>query len=97
MSQYIYNNNSLFLYIVTFITNNLYFPSSTCCRALRLTLQVWLDAYPEDFRDPPDFPGLQQLRTFTQTHLPDSDLHIKVGYKLDKMKKEEEVKGGWWC
>ncbi|KAK4292309.1 hypothetical protein Pmani_034906 [Petrolisthes manimaculis] len=62
-------------------------------KALRLTLQVWLDAYPEDFRDPPDFPGMQQLRAFTQTHLPDSDLHIKVGYKLDKMKKEEEVKG----
>lgn len=62
-------------------------------RALRLTLQVWLDAYPEDFRDPPKFTCLQQLREFTRANLPDSDLNIKVGYKLEKMRKEEETKG----
>ncbi|XP_050731356.1 ral guanine nucleotide dissociation stimulator-like isoform X3 [Eriocheir sinensis] len=57
-------------------------------KALRLTLQVWLDGYTEDFRDPPDFPCLVQLKKFTQENLPDSDLHIKVAYKLDKMKRE---------
>ncbi|XP_047472834.1 ral guanine nucleotide dissociation stimulator-like isoform X2 [Penaeus chinensis] len=62
-------------------------------KALRLTLQVWLDAYPEDFRDPPKFTCLQQLREFTRANLPDSDLNIKVGYKLEKMRKEEETKG----
>ncbi|XP_066986341.1 ral guanine nucleotide dissociation stimulator-like 1 isoform X3 [Macrobrachium rosenbergii] len=62
-------------------------------KALRLTLQVWLDAYPEDFRDPPMFSCLQQLREFTRVHLPGSDLHIKVGYKLEKMRREEDIKG----
>ncbi|XP_071545611.1 ral guanine nucleotide dissociation stimulator-like 1 isoform X2 [Panulirus ornatus] len=62
-------------------------------KALRLTLQVWLDGYPEDFRVPPAFACLHQLWEFTKTHLPDSDLHIKVGYKLEKMKREEEMKG----
>lgn len=34
-----------------------------------------------------------QLKSFTQEHLPDSDLHIKVAYKLDKMKREHDIKG----
>ncbi|XP_076041612.1 ral guanine nucleotide dissociation stimulator-like isoform X2 [Oratosquilla oratoria] len=62
-------------------------------KALRLTLQVWLDTYPDDFRDPPMFPALHQLLDFAKSHLPDSDLLIKIGYKLDRMKKEEELKG----
>lgn len=62
-------------------------------KALRLTLQVWLDGYPEDFRDPPDFPCLQQLKDFTSENLPDSDLHIKVSHKLEKMKREHDIKG----
>nr|XP_053641691.1 ral guanine nucleotide dissociation stimulator-like 1 isoform X2 [Cherax quadricarinatus] len=61
-------------------------------KALRLTLQVWLDAYPEDFRDPPSFACLQQLWEFTKTYLPDTDLNIKVGYKLEKMRREEDLK-----
>ncbi|KAG0712339.1 Ral guanine nucleotide dissociation stimulator-like 1 [Chionoecetes opilio] len=61
-------------------------------KALRLTLQVWLDGYTEDFRDPPAFPCLQQLKAFTADHLPDSDLHIKVAYKLDKMRREYDIK-----
>lgn len=63
-------------------------------KALRVTLQVWLDAYPEDFREPPSFPSMNQMLEFCKARLPDSDLSIKITYKMDKMKKEEEVKGG---
>ncbi|MCL4145778.1 UNVERIFIED_CONTAM: hypothetical protein GTU68_014490, partial [Idotea baltica] len=61
-------------------------------RAIRLTLQVWLDTYIEDFKDPPLFSALHQIQDFAKEHLPDSDLLIKVNYKLSKMKQEEEIK-----
>ncbi|KAF2352765.1 Ras guanine-nucleotide exchange factors catalytic domain [Trinorchestia longiramus] len=59
-------------------------------KALRLTLQVWLDTYPEDFNDPPSYTCLHQLKTFTEEHLKGSDLDVKAQYKLDKMMREEQ-------
>ena len=56
-------------------------------------MQVWLDTYPEDFRDPPQFPALHQLLEFARNNLPESDLCIKVNYKLEKMKRDEDAKG----
>lgn len=46
-------------------------------------LHVWLDTYPEDFRQPPRHPALQQLLSFTQLRLPGSELHSKVMHTLD--------------
>ncbi|XP_045513157.1 ral guanine nucleotide dissociation stimulator isoform X2 [Pieris brassicae] len=51
-------------------------------KTLVACLHVWLDTYPEDFRQPPHHPALQQLLTFTQIHLPGSELHSKVLQKL---------------
>ena len=61
-------------------------------RAIRLTLQVWMDTYIEDFKDPPLFSTLHQVLDFAKEYLPGSDLLIKVKYKIDKLKKAEELK-----
>lgn len=51
-------------------------------KTLVACLHVWLDSYPDDFRQPPHHPALQQLLAFTQLHLPGSELHSKVLQKL---------------
>ena len=62
-------------------------------RALRQTLQVWLDTYTDDFRTPPHYSALQQLKQFTSEHLKGSDLDVKVHYKLEKIVQEQQEKG----
>jgi len=54
-------------------------------KALRLTLQVWLDQYPGDWDRPPTFDLLSKLRDFTKLRLPGSDLDLKVNHRLEKM------------
>ena len=68
-------------------------PSYIALRALRLTLQVWLDTYPGDFNCPPLYSGLQQLKQFSSEHLKGSDLDVKVHYKHEKMEREEKERG----
>lgn len=48
------------------------------CKTLRQALHVWLDQYPEDFREPPNFPCLSQLEAFVQRTMPDSELDMKL-------------------
>ena len=48
------------------------------CKTLRLALHVWLDQFPEDFRDPPNYPCLSQLESFCQKIMPGSELDEKV-------------------
>ena len=48
------------------------------CKTLRLALHVWLDQFPEDFRDPPNYPCLSQLEAFCQRIMPGSELDEKV-------------------
>jgi len=47
-------------------------------RTLRQALHVWLDQYPEDFAEPPNFPCMSQLETFTARVMPESELDGKV-------------------
>lgn len=51
------------------------------CKTLRLALHVWLDQYPEDFREPPNYPCLNQLEAFTHRIMPSSELDDKVKRK----------------
>ncbi|XP_072156546.1 ral guanine nucleotide dissociation stimulator-like 1 isoform X2 [Bemisia tabaci] len=60
-------------------------------KTLVLALHVWLDTYPEDFRDPPLHPTLHQLLFFTQHHLPGSELEAKVKHKLEKFTREDQL------
>ncbi|XP_039765085.1 ral guanine nucleotide dissociation stimulator isoform X4 [Pararge aegeria] len=63
-------------------------------KTLVACLHVWLDTYPEDFRQPPHHPALQQLLAFTQLHLPGSELHSKVLQKLAIFSAERNGSGG---
>lgn len=47
-------------------------------KTLRQSIHVWLDQYPEDFQEPPNYPCLNQLETFTSRVMPDSELDQKV-------------------
>ncbi|XP_067002658.2 ral guanine nucleotide dissociation stimulator-like 1 [Anabrus simplex] len=60
-------------------------------KTLILALHVWLDSYPEDFRDPPTHPTLHQLLYFCQQHLPESELEVKVRHRLDRFNREDQL------
>ncbi|KAK7866628.1 hypothetical protein R5R35_011535 [Gryllus longicercus] len=60
-------------------------------KTLVLALHVWLDSYPEDFRDPPTHPTLHQLLYFCQQHLPESELEVKVRHRLDRFNREDQL------
>lgn len=60
-------------------------------KTLVLALHVWLDTYPEDFREPPAHPVLHQLLLFCQQHLPDSELHCKVRFRLERFRRDEQL------
>ncbi|XP_049815451.1 ral guanine nucleotide dissociation stimulator-like 1 [Schistocerca nitens] len=60
-------------------------------KTLVLALHVWLDSFPEDFRDPPMHPTLHQLLYFCQQYLPESELEVKVRHRLDRFNKEDQM------
>lgn len=57
-------------------------------RTLISALHVWLDSYPEDFRDPPNHPALCQLLNFCEDHLPATELEAKVRHRLHRYSQE---------
>ncbi|XP_044743921.1 ral guanine nucleotide dissociation stimulator-like 1 isoform X2 [Chrysoperla carnea] len=55
-------------------------------KTLVSALHVWLDTYPEDFRDTANHhPMLQQILQFANKHLPGSELVSKIRHRLDKL------------
>lgn len=58
-------------------------------RTIKSVLSVWMDSYPEDFRDPPNYPCLHILESFAKQHIPESDLSIRVRHKIEKFRKED--------
>lgn len=60
-------------------------------RTLRSALHVWLDAFPEDFRDPPHYPLLNQLLTFCEHQAKDTELHFKVKHRYERLVKNLEA------
>lgn len=51
-------------------------------------LHVWLDRYPEDFKEPPHHPALNQLLNFCQEHLPVTELEAKVRHRLERYSRD---------
>ena len=43
-------------------------------KAIRTVLFVWLDAYPDDFDEPPNYPCLTSLKSFAAQHMQSSDV-----------------------
>jgi len=58
---------------------------------IRSVISAWLDAYPDDFRDPPHYSALRRLRQFAVDQLPDSDLHRRVAGRLALLRRQETV------
>ncbi|XP_076314128.1 ral guanine nucleotide dissociation stimulator-like [Tachypleus tridentatus] len=71
------------------------------CRTIIHVLHVWLDTYPEDFNEPPEFYTLQQLLEFGMSVNPEGALHCHSLEKLQKYKDQKEQKDdeivNHWC
>ena len=61
-------------------------------RTLRQALHVWLDQFPEDFKEPPNFPCLSHLENFCRKVMPGSELDAKVQRKGKTIRKESKVR-----
>ncbi|KAK5645704.1 hypothetical protein RI129_004168 [Pyrocoelia pectoralis] len=57
-------------------------------KTLISALHVWLDSYPEDFKEPPHHSTLRQLLQFCEEYLPTTELEAKVRHRLDKYGRE---------
>ena len=60
------------------------------CRTLRQALHVWMDQFPEDFDDPPNYNSLTHLEAFCRRVLPNSELDIKVHRKASQIRRPME-------
>ena len=47
-------------------------------RAISSILGTWLDHYPEDFFQPPDFTSLKLLQAYVGVHMPGSELQRRA-------------------
>jgi len=57
-------------------------------KTLRQALHVWLDQFPEDFIEPPNFPCLSHFESFCRRIMPGSELDSKVQRKGKVIRKE---------
>ncbi|XP_072393340.1 ral guanine nucleotide dissociation stimulator-like 1 isoform X2 [Diabrotica undecimpunctata] len=60
-------------------------------KTLISALHVWLDSYPEDFKDPPNHPALRQLLHFCEEYLPSTELDAKVRHRIERYTRETQV------
>ena len=61
-------------------------------KTLRQALHVWLDQFPEDYMEPPNFPCLSHLETFCRKVMPGSELDAKVQRKGKIIRKDSSTK-----
>lgn len=52
---------------------------------------MWLDSYPEDFKDPPNYTALNHLLHFCEEFLPATELHAKVQHRLERYSREAQT------
>ncbi|KAK7580177.1 hypothetical protein V9T40_000806 [Parthenolecanium corni] len=62
-------------------------------KSVVVAIRMWLDLYPDDFRDPPLHTTLRRLILFAQQHLPGSDLHLKAEHKFQRLVNETVTDG----
>ena len=53
-----------------------------------------MDTYPDDFRDHPDYTCLRVLETFSHQFIPESDLELRAGHKIEKFQREAACSSG---
>nr|XP_022325977.1 ral guanine nucleotide dissociation stimulator-like 1 isoform X2 [Crassostrea virginica] len=57
-------------------------------KTIKSVISVWMDTYPDDFRDHPDYTCLRVLETFSHQFIPESDLELRAGHKIEKFQRE---------
>lgn len=62
-------------------------------KTLVQALHVWLDAYPGDWKSPPDHPLLVRLLDFTHRRLPSSELELKSRHRLHCFQRADQIIG----
>lgn len=77
----------IFSIFIIKITSFLFRPQRTLISALH----VWLDRYPEDFKEPPTHPALMQLLHFCEEYLPATELEAKVRHRLERYCREPRI------
>ncbi|XP_076374984.1 ral guanine nucleotide dissociation stimulator-like isoform X2 [Megalopta genalis] len=60
-------------------------------KTLVQALHVWLDAYPGDWKSPPNHPLLTRLLEFTHQRLPGSELELKARHRLHRFQREDQI------
>lgn len=77
------------------IDNDAEIKQSLCLfRSLVQTLVVWLDMYPEDLYEPPQFSVLHQLVALAQAQLePGSSLELRAKHRLQQFIARDPEKG----
>ena len=55
-----------------------------------MVLLMWLDLFPEDFREAPSYPTLQQLKNFATKYFPETDITQRAKNKMDTFKLDED-------
>jgi len=61
------------------------------CRSLKTVLSVWLDTYPDDFREPPEYLTLSSLIEFTLCNACDNDLAQKARDQLSAFRDRDSL------
>lgn len=57
-------------------------------KTFKSVISVWMDTYPDDFRDHPDYKCLKVLEAFSHQFIPDSDLELRARHKIEKFERE---------
>lgn len=60
-------------------------------KTLVQALHVWLDAYPGDWKVPPNHPLLTRLLDFAHRRLPGSELELKARHRLHRFQREDQI------
>ncbi|KAK0180368.1 hypothetical protein PV327_006015 [Microctonus hyperodae] len=60
-------------------------------KTLVQALHVWLDAYPGDWKSPPNHPLLTRLLDFTHRRLSGSELELKARHRLHRFQCEDQI------
>ncbi|XP_048775777.1 ral guanine nucleotide dissociation stimulator-like 1 isoform X4 [Ostrea edulis] len=57
-------------------------------KTFKSVISVWMDTYPDDFRDHPDYTCLTTLESFSRQFIPESDLELRARHKIEKFQSE---------
>ncbi|XP_074654188.1 ral guanine nucleotide dissociation stimulator-like 1 isoform X2 [Tubulanus polymorphus] len=60
-------------------------------KSYRGVINIWLDSYADDFRDPPHYASLNKLIEFAVNDCKDVDLRHRAEQRLEKFKREENI------